>query len=142
MKKFKFCTTCKSFRTEGTVHCARCDKCIFKFDHHCLWLDNCIGGGNYKIFIFYSLFLLLDFLFKIFVFGFLISKSAKNHLNAFFMFNGIFALIAAGFMSWLIFFHSMLFFKNLTTYEYIKQQRLANKITNIRKLESRIVKRN
>ena len=51
-KKYEFeCSLCNASVNEGTKHCRFCKKCILFFDHHCVWLNNCIGSLNYKKFI-------------------------------------------------------------------------------------------
>jgi len=46
------CSWCKiTFNNPNTKHCSLCNKCIEGFDHHCKWLNQCIGRKNYRYFI-------------------------------------------------------------------------------------------
>jgi palmitoyltransferase ZDHHC9/14/18 len=49
----RYCHTCNIYRPKGTSHCRECDRCVLALDHHCPWINNCIGKRNYRIFIFF-----------------------------------------------------------------------------------------
>lgn len=36
---------------QSSKHCKACDRCVEGFDHHCKWLNNCVGKRTYKYFI-------------------------------------------------------------------------------------------
>ncbi|XP_064231818.1 palmitoyltransferase ZDHHC11 [Aotus nancymaae] len=37
-------------RTKKAKHCITCNKCVSGLDHHCKWLNNCVGSRNYWFF--------------------------------------------------------------------------------------------
>jgi len=47
----KECSTCKIPRPARAKHCRICDKCFARFDHHCGWMNNCIGEKNTRYFV-------------------------------------------------------------------------------------------
>ncbi|CAD7931354.1 unnamed protein product [Amoebophrya sp. A25] len=70
---FRFCDTCFIVRDLRTKHCRVCDVCVHDFDHHCLWLNNCVGRANHRTFLVFCVSLtssLVMFALKILVFFF------------------------------------------------------------------------
>ena len=49
----KYCKKCNLEKINRSKHCMICDKCIEKFDHHCIWINNCVGGKNLKYFYYF-----------------------------------------------------------------------------------------
>lgn len=47
----KLCPTCLIRRPIRSKHCSTCDCCTAGFDHHCNWINNCVGYNNYPPFL-------------------------------------------------------------------------------------------
>ena len=54
----KICPYCMVNKLPSTKHCFVCNVCIEYFDHHCHWINNCVGDGNKIQFIIFLLILL------------------------------------------------------------------------------------
>lgn len=63
----ELCNTCLSKVQVTSRHCNRCNRCCDHMDHHCKWLNNCIGKLNYPHFIASSVFFMF---YEVLILGF------------------------------------------------------------------------
>lgn len=141
-KKTRLCGTCKIAKPFRSAHCADCDNCVMRFDHHCPWLGNCVGKRNYIFFYFFLLCLNITL--------FLVGGFAITHITVLFIENDndgnnnvalnlcdcvvslfviLFILLEMLFVTGLLFYHTYLVVTNMTTKEELKKL-LHSKIGN------------
>jgi DHHC palmitoyltransferase len=54
-----FCDKCDALRPPRCHHCRICNRCILQYDHHCVWLNNCVGYNNVRSFVLLLVYLTL-----------------------------------------------------------------------------------
>ncbi|EGR28075.1 hypothetical protein IMG5_183660 [Ichthyophthirius multifiliis] len=131
-RQYRQCKKCINIiKPPRTHHCSQCKACVLKMDHHCQWVDNCIGFYNYKHFfcmLFYAT-LTLVFMFANYLNCYLDSfvSFELNYLELYlisltFYFINL-ALVIVGF---LIVFHIILIVNNKTTIEQSEKKKDQN----------------
>jgi len=46
-----FCFFCRCLWSYSGVHCQICERCVEGYDHHCNFVNNCIGFQNHSTFL-------------------------------------------------------------------------------------------
>ena len=50
------CKRCEANRPNNQAHhCSTCKRCVLEMQHHCMFIDNCVGKNTIKHFINYAL---------------------------------------------------------------------------------------
>lgn len=138
------CQLCHAYVNKSSKHCGRCNKCVIGFDHHCKWLNNCIGKSNYRLFFSFVTVTLstLAFHFGLGLYQFIDSFLDPDFYDVriksvygspfgsiFQAFDGVItalAFVAMALLAHLFGFHVMLIAKGQTTYEWIMARRNRN----------------
>ncbi|XP_072548774.1 palmitoyltransferase ZDHHC23-A [Salminus brasiliensis] len=63
--KRKWCPVCRLVRPPRAGHCRICGVCVLRMDHHCVWINCCVGQANHRDFLLTLLLFLLTSLYGI-----------------------------------------------------------------------------
>lgn len=61
------CPECKIIRTPWSWHCNICNLCVERFDHHCPYINNCVGYNNHSYFLLFIFFIVVNLLYNAFL---------------------------------------------------------------------------
>lgn len=61
------CVKCNSIKPSRAHHCSVCKRCVRKMDHHCPWINNCVGEDNQKYFIMFTFYIFLMSSFALYI---------------------------------------------------------------------------
>lgn len=142
-KREYFCTDCQFEVQITTKHCNKCGCCIDQFDHHCVWLNLCVGKPNYRLFITTCIVNAISLIYSL-IYSLAVCRPRhdlpiiqtkfpvrfdKKTLNS----KGIHAIIIVNvvvdgivivLLIQLLIFHAYLKVKGITTYEFITRHRV------------------
>ncbi|XP_014867914.1 PREDICTED: probable palmitoyltransferase ZDHHC12 [Poecilia mexicana] len=126
LRRCGFCLLQQPMRAK---HCKTCKHCVRRFDHHCPWIENCVGERNHRWFVVYLLVQLLVLLWALHIA--LSGVSPGVTWDLWFRANGFLlaALAVVGVFSGVVLLllgcHLYLVSINCTTWEFMSRHRIS-----------------
>lgn len=117
------CDKCGTLKPQRAHHCRACKKCVLRMDHHCLWINNCVGYGNYKSFFVLVLYASIASLYStVIIFASALHKDwgfiDRGPSKIFYISCGLMILVLFLTLGTLFGWHIYLLTHNMTTIEY------------------------
>ncbi|CAK9159813.1 unnamed protein product [Ilex paraguariensis] len=124
------CDKCSSYKPPRAHHCRVCRTCVLRMDHHCLWINNCVGHRNYKTFFILVLYATMASIYSsVITLSCALQKdwdfSRRAPLKVFYITCGVMILGLSLTLGTLFSWHIYLITVNMTTIEYYEGKRAA-----------------
>ena len=87
-----------------THHCSVCQRCVYLMDHHCPWINNCVGIENQRYFLLFVFYLMTGTAYMLITCMALWHhhsfKQKKSMMNFIVVLDAILCVVMAGFTGW------------------------------------------
>lgn len=123
----KYCETCRIWRPPRSSHCRICDSCIEYSDHHCVWLNNCVGRRNYRYFFAFIAIgsLLAWYMFAVCVVHVVQQHAVSNARESFALV--IYTPVVGSYSTTLLTYHCWLLSRGVSTHEHLRNLAVEQK---------------
>ncbi|KAM8885883.1 palmitoyltransferase ZDHHC12-B-like isoform 2-T2 [Spinachia spinachia] len=123
------CGYCLLQQPMRAKHCQTCQRCVRRFDHHCPWMENCVGERNHRWFLVYLLVQLLALLWALHIALSGLAPAASWDLwlraNCFLLAALAVLAVFSAVVLLLLGIHLYLASVNCTTWEFVSRHRVS-----------------
>ncbi|XP_043698301.1 probable protein S-acyltransferase 16 [Telopea speciosissima] len=137
----RYCQKCSLFKPPRAHHCRVCRRCVLRMDHHCIWINNCVGHANYKVFFVFVTYAVISCIHSlVLLVGSATHDAQKDEqqsegsIKTAYIISGVLLVPLTVALSILLGWHIYLILHNKTTIEYhegVRAMSLAEKIGNV-----------
>ncbi|KAG2262520.1 hypothetical protein Bca52824_069599 [Brassica carinata] len=122
------CDKCFAYKPLRTHHCRVCRRCVLKMDHHCVWINNCVGYANYKAFFLLVFYATVACIHSTVLLVCCVFKNGESYagnvpLKTFMVSCGVFMIGLSITLGTLLGWHIYLIAHNMTTIEHYNSKR-------------------
>ncbi|XP_022747746.1 probable protein S-acyltransferase 16 isoform X2 [Durio zibethinus] len=137
----RYCQKCSHFKPARAHHCRVCKRCVLRMDHHCIWINNCVGHANYKIFFIFVVYAVIACIYSLVLLVGSLTNDSQNDeqqsadsFRTAYVISGLLLVPLSVALSVLLGWHIYLILQNKTTIEYhegVRAMWLAEKGGNV-----------
>ncbi|XP_024028589.1 probable protein S-acyltransferase 16 [Morus notabilis] len=121
----RYCQKCSHYKPPRAHHCRVCQRCVLRMDHHCIWINNCVGHANYKVFFVFLVYAVIACIYSLVLLVGSLTTDPQNDeeqsvdsFRTIYVISGMLLILLSVALSVLLGWHIYLVLENKTTIEY------------------------